>query len=46
MDEVKKRFQNDGIEADHMGPAEFGAFLESEQANWSRIVKKANIKLE
>ena len=46
MDEVKKRFQSDGIEADHMGPAEFGAFLEEEQANWTRIVKKANIKLE
>jgi tripartite-type tricarboxylate transporter receptor subunit TctC len=46
MDEVKKRFLNDGIEAEHMGPAEFGAFLEEEQANWTRIVKKANIKLE
>ncbi len=46
MDDVKKRFLNDGIEADHMGPAEFGAFLEEEQANWARIVKKANIKLE
>jgi tripartite-type tricarboxylate transporter receptor subunit TctC len=43
MDEVKKRFQSDGIEADHMGPAEFGKFLEEEQANWTRIVKKANI---
>ena len=46
MDEVKKRLQSDGIEADHMGPAEFGAFLEAEQENWTRIVKKANIKLE
>lgn len=46
MDEVKKRFLNDGIEAEHMGPADFGAFLEVEQANWTRIVKKANIKLE
>jgi tripartite-type tricarboxylate transporter receptor subunit TctC len=46
MDDVKKRFLNDGIEADHMGPAEFGAFLEAEQENWTRIVKKANIKLE
>jgi tripartite-type tricarboxylate transporter receptor subunit TctC len=46
MDDVKKRFLSDGIEADHMGPAEFGAFLEEEQANWTRIIKKANIKLE
>lgn len=46
MDEVKKRLQSDGIEAEHMGPAEFGAFMEEEQANWARIVKKANIKIE
>ena len=46
MDDVKKRFLNDGIEAEYMGPAEFGAFLVEEQANWTGIVKKANIKLE
>jgi tripartite-type tricarboxylate transporter receptor subunit TctC len=46
MDEVKKRFLSDGIEAEHMGPAEFGAFLDKEQANWTHIVKKANIKLD
>ncbi len=46
MDEVRKRFLSDGIEAEHMGPADFAAFLEEEQANWTRIVKKANIKLE
>jgi tripartite-type tricarboxylate transporter receptor subunit TctC len=45
-DELRKQFLNDGIEAGYMGPAEFGAFLEEEQANWARIVKKANIKLE
>ena len=46
MEEVKNRFLGDGIEAEHMGPAEFGAFLDQEQANWTRIVRKANIKLE
>lgn len=46
MDDVKKRFLSDGIEAEHMGPAEFNEFLEDEQDNWTRIVKKANIKLE
>jgi len=46
MDEVKKRFLSDGIEAEYMGPADFGAFLEEEQASWTRIVKKANIKLD
>ena len=45
-DELKKQFLNDGIEAGYMGPAEFGTFLEEEQANWTRIVKQANIKLE
>jgi len=45
-DDLKKQFLNDGIEAGYMGPAEFGAFLEEEQANWTRIVKQANIKLE
>ncbi len=39
-DEMKKRFLNDGIEAEYMDPAEFGAFLEAEQANWTQIVKK------
>jgi tripartite-type tricarboxylate transporter receptor subunit TctC len=45
-DELKKQFLNDGIEAEYMGPAEFGRFLEEEQANWTKIVKNANIKLE
>lgn len=44
-DDLKKRFLNDGIEADYLGTAEFGAFLEEETANWTRVVKKANIKL-
>jgi tripartite-type tricarboxylate transporter receptor subunit TctC len=45
-DDLKKVFLNDGIEAEYMGPAEFGTFLEAEQANWTRLIKKANIKLE
>ena len=45
-DDVKNRFLSDGIEAGYMGPAEFATFIEEEQANWTRIVKKANIKLE
>ena len=46
MDEVKKRFLNDGAEVDYLGPAEFGTFLEREISDWERVVKKANIKLE
>jgi tripartite-type tricarboxylate transporter receptor subunit TctC len=45
-DEVKQRFLKDGVEADYLGPAEFEKFLERETANWTRVVKKANIKLE
>ncbi len=45
-DEVKQRFLKDGVEVDYLGPAEFEKFLERETANWTRVVKKANIKLE
>ena len=45
-DEVKKRYLKDGVEVDYLGSAEFGSFLEKETANWTRVVKKANIKLE
>ena len=45
-DDVKKRFLKDGIEVDYLGPAELGKFIENETANWTRVVKKANIKLE
>jgi len=45
-DEVKQRFLKDGVETDYLGSAEFGKFLERETANWTRVVKKANIKLE
>jgi tripartite-type tricarboxylate transporter receptor subunit TctC len=45
-DEVKKRFLNDGAEADYLGPAEFGRFIDKEITTWTRIIRKANIKLE
>ena len=45
-DEVKKRFMNDGAEVDYLGPAEFGPFIDKEITNWTRIIRKANIKLE
>ena len=46
LDEVKKMFLNDGAEVDYLGPAEFGTFLEREMAQWARVIKKANIKVE
>jgi tripartite-type tricarboxylate transporter receptor subunit TctC len=45
-DEMKKRFMNDGAEADYLGPAEFGRFIDKEITTWTRIIRKANIKLE
>jgi tripartite-type tricarboxylate transporter receptor subunit TctC len=45
-DEMKKRFMNDGAEVDYLGPAEFGPFIDKEITNWTRIIRKANIKLE
>jgi tripartite-type tricarboxylate transporter receptor subunit TctC len=45
-DEVKKRFLNEGTEAEYMGPVEFGKFLEQDIARWAVVVKKANITLE
>jgi tripartite-type tricarboxylate transporter receptor subunit TctC len=45
-DEMTMRFLKDGMEADHKGPAEFAAFIADEMNRWSRVVKKANIKLE
>jgi tripartite-type tricarboxylate transporter receptor subunit TctC len=45
-EEMKKRFLKEGVEADYMGPAEFGKFAEQEIIKWTAVVKKANIKLE
>jgi tripartite-type tricarboxylate transporter receptor subunit TctC len=45
-DEVRMHFLKDGMEVDHKGPAEFAAFIADEMNRWSRVVKKANIKLE
>ncbi len=45
-EDVKKLFLTDGSEADYLGPTEFGKFLQGELANWARVVKEANIKLE
>ena len=44
-DEIKKALLDDGLAADYLGPAEFGAFLEREMAQWASVIKKANIKI-
>ncbi len=38
--------QKAGLEADPMGPAEFGAFISSELAKWSKLVKESGAKLD
>lgn len=46
MDEIVQGFLKYGIEVDHLGPAELGKFMEQQTASWTRVVKKANIKLD
>lgn len=46
LDEVKKRFLNDGAGADFLGAAEFGPFIAEDIAKYTNIATKANIKLE
>lgn len=38
--------QKAGLESDPMGPAEFGAFISSELAKWSKLVKESGAKLD
>jgi tripartite-type tricarboxylate transporter receptor subunit TctC len=45
-DEAKKWFSSQTAEPGYLGPAEFTGFLEREIANWKRVVKMANIKVD
>jgi len=45
-EETKKSLENQGIEVDLLGPAEFGKFIEAEIAKWAKVVKEGNIKAE
>ncbi len=45
-EETKKSLENQGIEVDLLGPAEFGKFIEAEIAKWAKVVKEGNIKEE
>jgi tripartite-type tricarboxylate transporter receptor subunit TctC len=45
-DEVKQRFSDLGAQAIGSTPAEFAAFLKKEDAKWSEVIRKGNIKLD
>jgi tripartite-type tricarboxylate transporter receptor subunit TctC len=42
--DIQRRMLDAGAEARPMGPAEFGAFMRAELAQWSRVVKAADIR--
>ena len=44
--EMRRRFEAEGAEVARIGPAEFGGFIASETAKWTRVVKDAGIKAE
>jgi tripartite-type tricarboxylate transporter receptor subunit TctC len=45
-DDLKRFFLAQGGQMDYLGPTEFRAFLVSEIAQWQRVVKEANIKID
>jgi tripartite-type tricarboxylate transporter receptor subunit TctC len=44
LDEIKKRFANDGANPDHVSQADFAKFVAGETAKWAKVVKTAGIK--
>ena len=45
-DEVRKRFEAEGVVIVQMSTAEFTKFVETELEKWGKVVKEANIKAE
>jgi tripartite-type tricarboxylate transporter receptor subunit TctC len=41
--ETKKLFLAQGVEVDHMGPAEFGKFVDADTAKYGTVIKQAGI---
>ena len=44
--EVKQRFNDMGAQSVGSTPAEFAAFLKKDDAKWSQVIRKGNIKLD
>jgi tripartite-type tricarboxylate transporter receptor subunit TctC len=45
-EDTKKIFDDQGAEADLLGPAEFAKFIETETVKWGKVIKEGNIKGE
>jgi tripartite-type tricarboxylate transporter receptor subunit TctC len=45
-EDTKKIFENQGAEAELIGPSGFGKFIEAESAKWGKVIKARNIKGE
>jgi tripartite-type tricarboxylate transporter receptor subunit TctC len=45
-EDTKKTFENQGAEAELIGPTGFGKFIEAESVKWGKVVKAGNIKGE
>lgn len=43
-DDIKARFEQQGIEPTAASPADAGRFLDAEIAKWGRVIKTANVK--
>ncbi len=46
LPEMVERYRNAGGEAVGSTPAEFAAFIKSEQAKWSKVIKETGIRLD
>lgn len=42
QDEIRKALENQGAEADPLGPAEFGQFIAAETVKWGKVVRNMN----
>jgi len=45
-EDMKKKFADQGAEADLMGSAPFGKFIMMETAKWGKVIRQANIKVD
>ena len=46
LDDMRKLLANTGSEPAGMSPQEFGSFMVTERAKWTKVVKAANIKIK